>query len=124
MVKKLFVVIKRGNDWLIGETDFKTFKAVKKVKKLQEVKDVVDTKTLKKYLKEEKKEELFDKILKNIDAKSVYVMDQPMFQEGNTVEDDWWKHINVKCKRCSEDCKQSNKTKVVKCPQYNTKKEN
>ena len=118
---KIFVVIKRGNDWLIGMTDFQTFKAVKKVKRLKDVKDVVGTKTLKKYLKEEKKDKLFDKILKNIDASSVYIMDKPMFQEGEIVQDDWMKHFNVKCKRCAEECKQSNKTKVVKCPQFKKK---
>ena len=121
-MSKIFVVIKRGNDWLIGETDFQTFTAVKKVKRLKDVKDVVNTKTLKKYLKDNKKDELFEKILKNIDAKSVYVMNKPMFQETETVQDDWMKHFNVKCKKCTESCKQSNKVKVVKCLQFNPKK--
>ena len=118
---KIFVVIKMGNDWLVGETDFKTFKANKKVKRLKDVKDVVETTTLKKYLKGKKQEDKFDKILENLKASSVYVMDKPMYQESEDVVDNWWKHFNVKCKRCSLDCKQSIKVKVVKCPQYKTK---
>ena len=114
MKNKVYVVVKKGNDWLVGvcDAEFETFKALKKVKRLKDVKDVVKCTPLKKHLNDEY---LAEDIMEALEFKSFYVMDKPMYLTGEDVEEEWWSEINEKCKDCEKDCKQSGMVKVVKC---------
>lgn len=40
------------------------------------------------------------------------------------LEQDWWKDTNELCEQCKNDCKQSSKVKMERCPQYEQDKEN
>ena len=34
------------------------------------------------------------------------------------MEEEWWEHTNELCKTCKQDCKQSSKVELDRCPQY------
>ena len=40
------------------------------------------------------------------------------FETSRKWEKWWWRTINKLCRGCTRECKQSNKVKVVVCPQY------
>ena len=109
--KNVYVIVRKGNDWLVGvcDSEYKTFKSQKKVKRL---KDVNKYTSLKKYLDND---EQVEEIMKALGVKSFYIMNKSMYLPNDDVEEEWWSDINKDCKKCNKDCKQSSKVKVVKC---------
>jgi hypothetical protein len=113
-MKKVYVIVKKNKDWLVGvcDSEFETFKALKKVKRLKDVKSVVKCTPLKKHLNDEY---IAEDIMDALGLNSFYIMDKPMYLTGEDVEEEWWSETNKKCKTCKKTCKQSSKVKVVKC---------
>lgn len=118
------VVVKRGNEWLIGKIEVdNTFVSYKSIKKLKDVNDVSSYITLKKYIKNSKLDESLENELKSKNGlDSIYVLSKPAYCPSEDEEKRWWHMLNGKCLNCSKKCKQSSFVEIVQCPDYEGKK--
>ena len=114
-----YVVVKQGNDWLIGKIKGYKFTPYQQVKKLSDVKDVSSYISLKKYITKNKfKPSLAKLLLKKTGLKSIYILDKPAYIDEDEWDNYWWKEENIKCIKCEKDCKQSSYVDIVSCPDF------
>jgi len=117
-----YVVVKQGNDWLIGKIKGYEFTPYKQIKKLADVKNVSSYIPLKKYLAKNKfKPTLANLLLKKIGLSSIYVLNRPSYIGEDEWDDYWWSDHCEKCGECVKDCKQSQYATVKFCPDYEEK---
>lgn len=110
-------VIKKGGKWFIGfiKPDGE-FKEKDTIKKLSDVKEMSNYMTLKKFLKDKKAPEDFEKkVLKKLKAQSVYVLDKPIELTRTEWEQWWWAEFHKLCKECQFECRQSHRVDIYNC---------
>ena len=116
---KASVVVKIGDGWFIGYLEGLVFTKNKQIKRLADVKDVSSYVTLKKYLKDQKKDPLLESVILNeTKLKKIYVLDIPAYCSEKEFDDYYWGKFADKCMKCSNLCKQSGIVKLHYCPDF------
>ena len=113
------VVYKRGGKWYTGTIkDFKLRKK-KQIKKLGDVTDTQEYITLKRWIKENKKEYNPDEIYEKLNVQALYIKKVEKEKEGLTrtapSAKQFWAKYNSLCLKCKNNCKQSSRVTIVNC---------
>jgi len=116
------VVVRRGNEWLIGKIEKFEFKPYKKIKKLGDVDSIANYKSARDYMLSKGKHPKYATILEQkTGLDRIYILDRPTYCSAEEAEENWWSDENEMCSKCSMLCKQSAKVSIAKCPDYKEK---
>lgn len=116
------VVVRKDNQWFLGNINKNVFTRGQTVERLKDVKNVTEYISLKQYLKREQMPATLEvTILKETGLNRIYILSKPVNPTAEEFERYWWKSHNRRCKKCIHKCKQSSKVEIFYCNQFKAK---
>ena len=114
------VVVRRGNEWMLGKILGFKFTPYKKIKKLSDVDNMAAYKSARDFMVEHGKHPKLAFILeKETGLDRIYILDKPTYCSSEEAEEHFWKSgLNEKCQECQKDCKQSSLVSIHHCPDF------
>lgn len=113
------VVYKRGGKWFTGTIKDSKLRKKKQIKKLGDVTDTQEYITLKRWIKDNKKEYEPDTIYEQLKVQALYFKKVEKEKEGigGTAPSakQFWAKYNSICLKCKNKCKQSSRVTIINC---------
>lgn len=109
------VVYKRGGKWFTGTIKDSKLRKKKQIKKLGDVTDTQEYITLKRWIKDNKKEYEPDTIYQQLNVQALYLKKIKVEKNGAPSAKEFWAEYNSLCLKCKNKCKQSSRVTIVNC---------